>query len=84
MKRFKQLRIDGDQGSCCCDWKYIEKNREEVYEKTLKRAGSNPKFWIVDWEGEAGRSVQHGEYKSRTICEREVSQEFIENLLKKN
>lgn len=82
MIQFKQLRIDGDWGSYCCDWKYIEKKCKGVYEKTLKGAGSNPKFWIVDWEGEAGRSVQYGEYKSRTICEREVSKEFIENLLK--
>lgn len=83
MFKFKELQIDGDWGSYCCDWKHIENKRKDVYKKMLKGAGWNPKFWIVNGEREAGRlSPYGGEYKSRTICEREVPKEFIENLLK--
>lgn len=80
--RLKQLHIIGDNESCCCNWKYIEQKSKEVYNKTLKRAGLNPKFWIIEWETEPGYlSQDSGKLVSRILKERQVTQEFIEQIL---
>ncbi len=80
--KFKQLLISGEWHDGCCDWKYIEQKRRDVYNKTLQRVGPNPKFFIVEWEGEAGRLNQSyplEPYYSKTLSKQEITQQQIES-----